>query len=233
MFDRSFIEKIENMAAPQVVEIPQGTFTNQNFHRIEEKIPDTLTLNTLSGLVAMIKHESGEYNTPLYVRITSPTQVDVFGKIRDDSQREQPFAAGAALPQFRFDSYIPVEDMIISLKARFAPTEDRDYLLKLLGNITDNKSVQTKDDGITQSAAIRSGIQLVGEERIKPIVTLKPYRTFLEVEQPESDFLIRLKDGYAALYEADGGAWQNEAMANIGDLLREMLKDTDNVIIVE
>ncbi|MCI8403271.1 MAG: hypothetical protein HFE49_00045 [Clostridia bacterium] len=233
MFDRSFIEKIETMAAPRVIETPQGTFTNQDFRRIEEKMAVTLTLNTLSGLVAMIKHENKEYNTPLYVRITSPTQIDVFGKIRDDSQREQPFAARAVLPQFRFDSYIPVEDMIISLKARFAQTEDRDYLLRLLGNITDNQSVQTKDDGITQSATIRSGIQLVGEERIKPVVSLKPYRTFLEVEQPESDFLIRLKEGYAALYEADGGAWQNEAMANIGDLLREMLKDTDNVIIVE
>ena len=123
--------------------------------------------------------------------------------------------------------------MIICLKSRFAPTEDRDYLVQLLGNITDQQSVQTKDDGITQSATVKSGIQLVGEQRIKPIVTLKPYRTFLEVEQPESDFLIRLKDGRAALFEADGGAWKCEAVKNIADKLRELLEDVPNVHIIE
>ena len=126
-----------------------------------------------------------------------------------------------------------IENMIICLKSRFAPTEDRDYLVQLLGNITDQQSVQTKDDGITQSATVKSGIQLVGEQRIKPIITLKPYRTFLEVEQPESDFLIRLKDGRAALFEADGGAWEREAVKNVADKLRELLADVQNVHIIE
>ena len=116
--------------------------------------------------------------------------------------------------------------MIICLKSRFAPTEDRDYLVQLLGNITDQQSVQTKDDGITQSATVKNGIQLIGEQRIKPIVTLKPYRTFL-------DFLIRLKDGRAALFEADGGAWEREAVKNVADKLRELLEDVPNVHIIE
>ena len=233
MIDREFIEKIEDMTGPKVIVTPQGAFADKHLYRVENKLADTIVLSSLSGLAEMIKQEINEYNLPLFVRATSAERVHVFGAIRDDMQRERPFTAEAKFISFDFNEYISIENMIICLKSRFAPTEDRDYLVQLLGNITDQQSVQTKDDGITQSATVKSGIQLIGEQRIKPIVTLKPYRTFLEVEQPESDFLIRLKDGRAALFEADGGAWEREAVKNVADKLRELLEDVQNVHIIE
>lgn len=233
MINREFIEKIEDMTGPKVIETVQGTFSDKHLYRIENELADTIVLSSLSGLAEMIKQEMNEYNLPLFVRATSAERVHVFGAIRDDMQRERPFTAEAKFIGFDFNEYISIENMIICLKSRFAPTEDRDYLVQLLGNITDQQSVQTKDDGITQSATVKSGIQLVGEQRIKPIVTLKPYRTFLEVEQPASDFLIRLKDGRAALFEADGGAWEREAVKNVADKLRELLEDVPNVHIIE
>lgn len=233
MIDREFIEKIEDMTGPKVIVTPQGAFADKHLYRVENKLAETIVLSSLSGLAEMIKQEINEYNLPLFVRATSAERVHVFGAIRDDMQRERPFTAEAKFIGFDFNEYISIENMIICLKSRFAPTEDRDYLVQLLGNITDQQSVQTKDDGITQSATVKSGIQLVGEQRIKPIVTLKPYRTFLEVEQPASDFLIRLKDGRAALFEADGGAWEREAVKNVADKLRELLEDVPNVHIIE
>lgn len=233
MIDREFIEKIEDMTGPKVIVTQQGAFADKHLYRVENKLADTIVLSSLSGLAEMIKQEMSEYNLPLFVRATSAERVHVFGAIRDDMQRERPYVAYAKFNSFEFDSYMSIENMIICLKSRFAPTEDRDYLVQLLGNITDQQSVQTKDDGITQSATVKSGIQLIGEQRIKPIVTLKPYRTFLEVEQPESDFLIRLKDGRAALFEADGGAWEREAVKNVADKLRELLEDVPNVHIIE
>jgi hypothetical protein len=233
MIDREFIEKIEDMTGPKVIVTQQGAFADKHLYRVENKLADTIVLSSLNGLAEMIKQEMSEYNLPLFVRATSAERVHVFGAIRDDMQRERPFTAEAKFIDFDFNEYISIENMIICLKSRFAPTEDRDYLVQLLGNITDQQSVQTKDDGITQSATVKSGIQLIGEQRIKPIVTLKPYRTFLEVEQPESDFLIRLKDGRAALFEADGGAWEREAVKNVADKLRELLEDVPNVHIIE
>lgn len=233
MINKEFIEKIEDMTGPKVIETVQGTFSDEHLYRVENKLADTIVLSSLSGLAEMIKQEMSEYNLPLFVRATSAERVHVFGAIRDDMQRERPFTAEAKFIGFDFNEYISIENMIICLKSRFAPTEDRDYLVQLLGNITDQQSVQTKDDGITQSATVKSGIQLIGEQRIKPIVSLKPYRTFLEVEQPESDFLIRLKDGRAALFEADGGAWEREAVKNVADKLRELLEDVPNVHIIE
>jgi 16S rRNA U1498 N3-methylase RsmE len=45
------------------------------------------------------------------------------------------------------------------------------------------------------------------------------------VLQPESDFVFRMKDGpRCALFEADGGAWQNEAIDNIKKHLEASLK---------
>ena len=233
MINKEFIEKIEDMTGPKVIETTQGTFSDKRLYRIENKIVDTISLTSLSGLTTMIKQEMNEYNLPLFVRVTSAERVHVLGAVRDDMQREMPFTAEAKFIGFDFNDYMSIENMIICLKSRFAPTEDRDYLVQLLGNITDQQSVQTKDDGITQSATVKSGIQLIGEQRIKPIVTLKPYRTFLEVEQPESEFLIRLKDGRAALFEADGGAWEREAVKNVADKLRELLSDVKNVHIIE
>lgn len=233
MIDREFIEKIEDMTGPKVIVTQQGAFADKHLYRVENKLADTIVLSSLSGLAEMIKQEMSEYNLPLFVRATSAERVHVFGAIRDDMQRERPFTAEAKFIDFDFNEYISIENMIICLKSRFAPTEDRDYLVQLLGNITDQQSVQTKDDGITQSATVKSGIQLIGEQRIKPIVTLKPYRTFLETKQPESDFLIRLKDGRAALFEADGGAWEREAVKNVADKLRELLEDVPNVHIIE
>lgn len=62
MIDRSFIEKIESMAAPAVVETSKGIFSKERLYRVENKTVDTLMLSTLSGLVAMIKK-----NVKIYV----------------------------------------------------------------------------------------------------------------------------------------------------------------------
>ena len=63
-----------------------------------------------------------------------------------------------------------------------------------------------------------------------------PFRTFLEVEQPESEFLLRLDDdGNVGLFEADGGMWQQTAKASITayfeDKLAQEVKD-DKIVVM-
>ena len=62
-------------------------------------------------------------------------------------------------------------------------------------------------------------------------VRLKPYRTFAEVDQPESNYVFRIseqnddkKTPIFKLVEADGGLWKNEAMQNIKKYLEVELK---------
>ena len=67
-------------------------------------------------------------------------------------------------------------------------------------------------------------------------VTLRPYRTFTEVTQPESEFVFRMKDDsmsvYCALFEADGGAWKREAMKNIKEHLEVELVDLPHFTVI-
>ena len=95
-----------------------------------------------------------------------------------------------------------------------------------LSRIDVNQGVSSVDNGISQEVSVRTGAVLKEQQTVQPIVHLQPYRTFLEVEQPASDFLLRLdKDGHPALYEADGGAWKLEAKRNIAAYLGEQLAD--------
>lgn len=82
------------------------------------------------------------------------------------------------------------------------------------------------DYDVTQTVETTQGVALKTNETIKPRVALAPFRTFLEVEQPESEFLLRVnEDGEVGLFEADGGVWKLEAKQNICEYFYERLED--------
>ena len=95
---------------------------------------------------------------------------------------------------------------------------DRGRVLKYASNVTTTVEANTEDDGVTQAVTVRKGIAGKGVDVLPNPVTLRPYRTFTEVEQPASRFVFRCKDNNGvtfALVEADGGAWRGEAIRNI------------------
>lgn len=55
-------------------------------------------------------------------------------------------------------------------------------------------------------------------------VYVKPYRTFQEVDQPESPFLIRVSERGISFTEADGGMWKLKARETIKAFLEERLQ---------
>ena len=83
----------------------------------------------------------------------------------------------------------------------------------------------------------RQGVALNAVVEIKPRVMLRPFRTFLEVEQPESEFLLRVDpDEGIGFFEADGGIWKLEAKKNIADyFLKNMgdLIDAGKVVVMQ
>ena len=124
---------------------------------------------------------------------------------------------------------------MIELRSKYQHTDDIDYLLKLLSSMTLENSVKSDDNGLNQQVTVRKGIALTENVPIKPIVKLKPYRTFYEVEQPESEFLLRIRDaGHVGLFEADGGMWKMTARYTIKSYLQEALKEeiNDGIVIV-
>ena len=125
----------------------------------------------------------------------------------------------------------------IELRGRFSPSEGSDYLLDLLSRISKESVVSSEDNGVSQTVEARKGISLKEKVQIRSRVLLRPYRTFLEVEQPGSEFILRLNDnGDVGLFEADGGAWQLEAKKNVMEYFKSALSDlvsSGSVVVME
>lgn len=115
---------------------------------------------------------------------------------------------------------------MIAFRSQFIENQGVKYILDILSRISDENSVSSEDNGMTQTVEARKGISLKAKEKINPRVKLCPYRTFLEVEQPESEFLLRLREGgQIGLFEADGGMWKLTAKQNIKNYLESKLKN--------
>ncbi|WP_420841227.1 hypothetical protein [Evansella clarkii] len=134
--------------------------------------------------------------------------------------------AEAWIPEFRFDRFYDAETFNIKLQSTFVKNEDRDIMLKVVGNIKEENVASVGDDGTSQSVVAKTGVASVGNVKVPNPVLLAPYRTFVEVEQPESEFVFRMQSGpTCALFEADGGAWKIKAMQRIKEYLEEELRE--------
>lgn len=185
-----------------------------------------LEINTLSGFINYVKANLDRANDKLIVHVASPRKVYLKGLLQVDGSRETLATATAIVPDFRFNSFQDMEEFNIALQSKFVPNDDRQILLQVVGNVAEENVKATGDDGVSQSIAIRQGVATKAEVKVPNPVVLAPYRTFLEVDQPQSQFIFRMKDGpRGAIFEADGGAWANQAIVNIREYLKTELKE--------
>lgn len=126
----------------------------------------------------------------------------------------------------------------LTIKLSIVPTEVRDTLVQLISTVTTENGVSLADDGMTQRVTARSGISLVKQVSVPNPVVLAPYRTFIEVEQPKSPFVFRIRqtgdEVQTALFAADADAWKREAIANIRDWFEQHIPQElrEDVIIL-
>lgn len=207
-------------------------------HRIPEVSPKVFGTKSLASIVELINQEHEHQRLEnLIVHVAEPTEICVFSVLRWDLGRFQLYSAVADLPAQKFERYMPLEEAIIRLKSTFVQTETRDELIKLLGSIKEENVRSSNDDGISQTVTAKTGIATVSNVTLPPIIKLAPYRTFIEVDQPEGEFLLRLQNGpQAALFEADGGAWKIQARKNIKEYFMDTLEElvlSGTVIVTE
>lgn len=119
------------------------------------------------------------------------------------------------------------------MQACFAPSEEREDVTKVASNIVSTQEATFSDDGISQQVVMKTGVTKKENAIIPNPVRLIPYRTFLEVEQPESEFVFRITEGRGGapsfkLVAADGGRWEAVAVDNVKSYLMEALDDIPN-----
>lgn len=222
-----FIEKLLEVAVPRTYNVDGKTYSNETLFEVkpDKEKPGTFTVYSLGSIVELVKAELGNHRAPLFISVIDATNVSVYGTYNDDMTRDLLYSARCDVPGFR-QGFRGIEEAIIQLRSLFVPSDDVTYVLDLLSRIGKNDSIQISDNGVTQTVEAAQGVSLKAMEKIKPRVKLRPFRTFLEVEQPDSDFLLRVSsDEGVGLFEADGGVWKLEAKRNISEYFKHELKD--------
>ncbi|MGF6356139.1 hypothetical protein ABIE27_004054 [Paenibacillus sp. 4624] len=222
---REAIDKILSLAGVQTEKIGDQVFTSSDLRRVSEATTETMKVRNLQGIVDYIDSNFDD-KFPVIVHIQSPTQVSVVTGYNRDLQRNLLLEANALLPDISYGRYYDVESFNILLQSCFVPTTARDAMLAIVGNVKDEQVTSYGDNGTSQQVTAKTGVATFENVQLPNPVHLKPFRTFVEVPQPESAFVFRMKDGpSAALFEADGGEWKLRAIADIKLYLDERLED--------
>lgn len=202
-------------------------------YRPNDGARNALAVHTLTAVVDYIGKVSERSASPLIVQVVDENNVSVLGELDGFGNREVLLEAKALHPHYPYGQWLDSESFIIALQAQFMATDDSKVLLKFVGNLKDEAAQTLVDDGVSQIATARTGVASVGKVVVPNPISLRPYRTFLEVEQPESNFVFRMHEGpKLALFSADGDAWRNEAINYVAEYLSDNLSQYSKRVTV-
>lgn len=225
---KEFVEKLLSLAPVTEIEVEGLKYTDKAIHPVQRPLAANVGVSTLSGLTDLVNAELEALDKKAaFFHVVNFDKVLLTMKESDEWGRRQLYIK-AELPETRgfiFGSFLDHENFIIGVQANFTNAGDRDYVLKIASAITNEQVSTSSDDGISQNVALKAGVTLKTSETLRSRVTLAPFRTFREVEQPSSEFVFRVKQTGTgtptlALFEADGGKWKLDAMETIARYLR-------------
>lgn len=236
MSDGQTVQEVERLAkeAAAIRVIGDKHFAPCGYQQIVEQVfrPHALEVNSLTALIGYVEeNRDGLDLKTLMAHVVSPTRVELIGAVELVRQTRPTHLVAVADPKDVCTGWSAPDEFTIMLKTSCVPsTGDLDAVIKLAGNVASEQKLELQDDGMSQTVQQRAGVTLVERSDVPNPVELAPYRTFREVDQPVSPFLLRFATPYdrdvcAQLFECDGGAWQIEARQNVATYLREKLAD--------
>lgn len=223
---RQALEYLVGLGKTEIIDVGGQKYSTKGLHHVKDPVPEPLKLNSLTGIVDYIKTQFHiAVENPVVVQVDSHLQVSIRSQLKHDANRDHYAMAQAIVPTIRFGWFFPIEEFNIMMQSMFVPSDITAAVLKVVGNIKEEKVKNVGDDGVSQVVTAKTGIARVEDIILPNPVILAPYRTFAEVDQPASRFVFRMKEGpQAALFEADGGAWKLAAMLSIADYLKSELE---------
>ena len=204
----------------------------------DEITAPTISFFTLDGLIDyIVENVEGLIPTDpqhrLILQVVDHTTVRLISHPSEHHKQRTVIAkCDAHVPDITFGRYLDTELFNTQLLSNFIDTPARAELFRVIKSMTKEQSCNTTDDGVSQVITTKQGVSMAQNVVFQNPVPLKPMRTFTEVEQPESNFTLRVdEDARCALFEADGGAWQNEAVVAIRDYLKMNLCGQNVVVL--
>ncbi len=228
----------------QNITLPDGTiqtYSDKQLQRLSKHIPkcnSALRMNTLTSLIDYINGHIDTMAEKMIIQVVDPETVYLISQLNEERERETLAIINASVPDFSY-GFRDQESFCIGVQSKFVDDKNTDkaLVLKFAGTVEDGTVAEYGDDGVTQKATVKTGIASKSDAIVPNPVKLRPFRTFVEVEQPISNFIFRMRkskyDGIeCALFEADGGAWKNAAMAAIKSYLVENLSEYSDLFTV-
>lgn len=220
-----------------VIEINGRVYKKKGFDAVLEPNIPMLQTHSLQGIVDVVHESLNDIESnKWFVHVASPHSVVLMSEIYGPFlQRHIFLKASAYVTGFVFGHNYDPESFIISLNSQFVKNKDRDTLLGLSSSITKGTSGTVVDTGVAQSVEVKQGISMRGKVKVTNPFVLKPFRTFSEINQPESEFVFRIHDGgggsvSCSIYEADGSAWKIKAVMDIKAFIKKQLPDITVIV---
>ena len=235
---KEFVNRLVELAAPTIHEVEGSVYSNQQLVHIQDKkpMPKCIDLTGLDSICKMVRNEAEHVGLQIFIQVKDYKSVSVFTELDEDEDRLYLYNCVADTPAVAMGRFMAYENAVIELRSLYIPNKGTEYLLQLLSSISNESKVTSSDNGVTQQVEARSGIALNSMVKIEPRVTLQPFRTFVEVAQPESEFLLRINErGEIGFFPADGGVWKLEATRNVAAYFEDKLKDlveTGAVVVI-
>lgn len=239
-----FVNKIEELVEKahekyEEHKIGDDLYTTKELYKIYPEQCDAIYLNSLDALIDFVRTtvatSKEKFEMPLIIR-TSHDEISVISSLDKDMNRNKIAVAKPILPKINFDFWMSMEEFIIQLQTCFVHTENQEKLISLVSHFNSSTEAEITDDGLGQNVTIKSKSGLNSICAINPIVKLQPYLTYYETEQPETMFLVRVRDGgELRIIEADGGSWKQIARKRVSDYLNSELDDlieSGDVVVV-
>lgn len=234
---REALQYVVGLRAAETQEINGRTYVDKEVTLVDKEVRACeIHMSTLSSLVDYIKGRIDSMAEKMIVQVVSPITVKLISQLNADRNRECLIVINADIPDFSYGRFLDSEEFLINIRSKFVQNKGAEALLRFAGTVESGTVASYSDDGISQAATVKTG--LAGKETalVPNPVKLRPYRTFAEVEQPESEFVFRMKnyDGSVgcAIFEADGGAWKNQAMKNIKEYLQYELAGMEQFTVI-
>lgn len=238
---KDYLNRTLELAEPHTIEYEGRLFVDKDMSALSKEpcMEAPLCTSSLSSIVDYITQgvDAGAFaGGRLIVHVEGSRAVRVYRELNGDKRRDFLISAAPVVSSFPFGRFMDVESFIINLQANFVQEENTAALLAFVGSVKTDSGVEQNDDGISQKVTARSGVSLVTSAKVPNPISLGPYRTFSEVEQPQSPFVFRVRSEERAgvsmaLFEADGKAWEHAAICSIRDYFTDKLDGHDVIIL--
>lgn len=146
------IDKIVSLKETKIFEIDGQTYSDANLTRIPPYVdrPDSVSVSGLDAVCKLVRTEIAKVGTTIMVHVRDYNKVEVMTTYLPDFSRNVLYRAQADAPGMR-TGWRDRETALIELRSLFIPNGGTEYLLDLLSRMSDENTVSTNDNGVTQA----------------------------------------------------------------------------------